>query len=126
MLGVKSDSDSGFDVADVIGVLAEDFIQQYRLGSNPDIEAYCSQHPECADRIRDLFPMLLLVEDCGVAVNSQPSEPRIPSSASLPERIGDFKIIREQLGNAQPLILAEDPQANVSRYDDLRRIGHAA
>lgn len=114
MLGVKSDSDSGFDVADVIGVLAEDFIQQYRLGSNPDIEAYCSQHPECADRIRALFPMLLLVEDCGVAVNSQPSEPRIPSSASLPERIGDFKIIRE-IGRGGMGIVYEAEQQSLRR-----------
>ena len=32
-----------------------------------------------------------------------------------------------QLANVQPaLALTEEPQANVSRYDDLRSIGHAA
>jgi hypothetical protein len=32
-----------------------------------------------------------------------------------------------QLGNVQQaLVLVEEPQANVSRYDDLRRVSHAA
>ncbi|MDX1928779.1 MAG: protein kinase [Pirellulaceae bacterium] len=122
MMGVKSDSDSGVDIPDALGVLAEEFIQQYRLGMKPDIDAYCRQHPECASRIRDLFPMLLLVEDCGVSVNSNALESSdsasvsatIESKASLPERIGDFKIIRE-IGRGGMGIVYEAEQQSLRR-----------
>jgi eukaryotic-like serine/threonine-protein kinase len=114
MIGVKSDSDSAVDIPDALGVLAEEFIQQHRSGMNPDIDAYCRKHPECAARIRDLFPMLLLVEDCGVAVNSGHAESLPTPSPSLPERIGDFKIIRE-IGRGGMGIVYEAEQQSLRR-----------
>ena len=118
MIGVKSDSDSGVDTPDALGELADEFIQQYRSGMNPDIDDYCQKYPECASRIRDLFPMLLLVEDCGVAGNSRMSESsksiNTSQPAGLPERIGDFKIIRE-IGRGGMGIVYEAEQQSLRR-----------
>lgn len=116
MMGVKPDSESGVDIPDALGVLAEEFIQLYRSGMNPDIEAYCKEHPECASRIRDLFPMLLLVEDCGVSFKSSESESNTypNTNTSLPERIGDFKIVRE-IGRGGMGIVYEAEQQSLRR-----------
>lgn len=45
---------------------------------------------------------------------------------SVPPPLTDGQLAKVQQGNQPALILAEEPQANVSRYDRLRRISHAA
>ncbi len=42
--------------------LAEEFTQRVREGTHPEIEEYARNHPELADRIRELFPTLMLLE----------------------------------------------------------------
>jgi len=42
--------------------LAEQFAQQLRTGSPPDIEHYAREHPQLAQRIRSLFPVLQMME----------------------------------------------------------------
>ena len=68
-----SDSDSDVDVPDAVGQLAEQFLALHRQGLTPDIEDYCLRYPEDADRIRNLFPTLLMVEQCGVAASGDSS-----------------------------------------------------
>ena len=50
----------------------------------------------------------------------------ISQSNPLPPPLTNEQLAKVQQGNQPALILAEEPKANVSRYDDLRRIGHAA
>jgi eukaryotic-like serine/threonine-protein kinase len=46
----------------LLGNLVEDFTARVRAGQLPDLEEYSRQHPQLAERIRALFPTLLLLE----------------------------------------------------------------
>ncbi len=46
----------------LLGQLAEEFTARVRAGKMPQIEEYARQHPEIGERIRALFPTLLLLE----------------------------------------------------------------
>jgi tetratricopeptide (TPR) repeat protein len=72
------------DASVVLGELAEVFTRQVRQGELPDIEAFARQHPELAERIRELFPTLLVLE--GLAGAAGPSS--APGTAAAPDRAG--------------------------------------
>jgi eukaryotic-like serine/threonine-protein kinase len=46
----------------LLGHLAEEFTRRVREGTRPEIEEYARNHPELADRIRELFPTLIFLE----------------------------------------------------------------
>jgi hypothetical protein len=46
----------------MLGELAEEFSRRVRQGQLPEIEEYAVRHPNLAERIRALFPTLLLLE----------------------------------------------------------------
>ncbi len=46
----------------LLGQLAEEFTGRVREGTHPEIEEYARNHPELADRIRELFPTLMFLE----------------------------------------------------------------
>src|SRR5262245_11259908 len=78
--------------------LAEEFARRYRTGERPSIDDYAAAHPEHADVIRELFPALVLMEelassDAGSSSSAGAAPP--PAEAPLPERIGDYRILRE-------------------------------
>jgi eukaryotic-like serine/threonine-protein kinase len=46
----------------LLGQLADEFTRGAREGKSPDVEEYARNYPELADRIRQLFPTLMLLE----------------------------------------------------------------
>jgi hypothetical protein len=48
---------------DPLGRLAEEFLECYRRGEHPAPTEYARLHPELAERIRDLFPALAMLEE---------------------------------------------------------------
>src|SRR5262249_58631236 len=50
------------DESALLGELAEEFTLRVREGRAPDLEEYARAHPALAERIRELFPALLLLE----------------------------------------------------------------
>ncbi len=82
----------------ILGELAEDFTAKVRNGHAPDIESYATQHPELADRIRELFPALMLLEGLaaaptGATVDDRLAEPTAPLLAGT--IFGQYRIERE-------------------------------
>src|SRR4051794_32818234 len=75
-----------------VEALADDFLQRQRRGERPTVEEYCHRNPEIADDIRDLFPVLIRMEDLGA--DSSAAGPATRTDARL-ERLGDFRILRE-------------------------------
>ncbi len=111
------DSDPNADAPDALGVLAEEFLTRHREGLLPDVEGYCQGHPELAARIRDLFPTLILFEQC-VASSAKQTADALDSSATLPanlrQHLGDFQIIRE-IGRGGMGIVFEAEQRSLGR-----------
>src|SRR6478672_11018911 len=77
---------------DPVEELAEAFLERHRRGERPAIEEFIAQAPEHADEIRELFPALIMLEQAGPDEDGAPGRP-VP--AGLPDRIGDYRIIRE-------------------------------
>jgi hypothetical protein len=46
-----------------VEVLAEEFLDRKRRGERPTLDDYCRRFPALAQEIRDLFPLLLRMED---------------------------------------------------------------
>ena len=67
--------------------LAQAFVDQARRGQSPSIESVASEHPALAEDIRELFPVLALVE--GLKAEDDAPARRAPP---LPDRIGDYAL----------------------------------
>ncbi len=107
--------------------LAEEFLERQRGGEDPSIEEYVGRHPELADRIREIFPAMAMVEDVAVADVSLQSGGRATTpGASLmmtPTRLGDFRIIRE-VGRGGMGVVFEAEQISLGRHVALKVLPH--
>src|SRR5215470_1989159 len=79
---------------DRVGELAEAFLERHRRGERPAVEEYAAAHPELAGEIRRLFPALLVMEDLRPAA-SDLSGGFAGARGTTPERLGDYRILRE-------------------------------
>src|SRR5262245_15597948 len=79
---------------DLLGELAEAFLDRHRRGERPSVEEYAAAYPELAGEIRRLFPALLVMEDLRPAA-SDLSGVAAAGGGPAPERLGDYRILRE-------------------------------
>jgi serine/threonine protein kinase len=79
----------------LLGQLADAFVRAIRQGKLPDIETYALNHPELAERIRELFPTLLLLEGMAAAYGSPTEMSPDPSGLSPGSVFGQYCIKRE-------------------------------
>jgi serine/threonine protein kinase/WD40 repeat protein len=78
------------DTSVLLGQLAEEFTARVRAGEMPAVEDYAARHPAVAERIRALFPTLLLLE--GLA-NGTPAAAPVELTAG--STFGAYRIERE-------------------------------
>ena len=83
------------DTRDPVEMLAEEFLERHRQGEHPSINEYAEAHPEWSDRIRSLFPTLMMIE--GLKSESQASggSRSATTEAEMPAQLGDFRVQRE-------------------------------
>ena len=94
--------------------LAEQFAARCRRGEGPSLSEYAQKHPELADEIRDLFPVLAALEDVRPADGGSDA---ISSAAShdLPfRRRGEYRIVRE-IGRGGMGVVYEAVQESLGR-----------
>lgn len=74
--------------------LASDFSELVRLGRPIAIEPYVIAHPDLADEIRDLFPVILAMEQSKQDREADSLRRQIPNEFEF-DRLGDYRIVRE-------------------------------
>ena len=99
---------------DPLEVLAAEFAERQRRGESPSISEYVAQNPELATDIRELFPTIASIERLK-SHQELGSGTRVSLGAAPPERLGDFRILRE-IGRGGMGIVYEAFQESLSRH----------
>ncbi len=85
------------------GQLLDDFQRRLRAGEGPSVDAYAARFPHLADRIREVFPVVVALE--------QTAAPPVPPH---PTKLGDYRIVRE-VGRGGMGVVYEAVQESLGR-----------
>ncbi len=110
--------------------LAEKFTQQLRAGIAPPIEQVAREHPEMAERIRELFPVLKMMESRAAqpaAADDSLMQEELNTLQGLPpqRKLGEFRIIRE-IGRGGMGIVFQAEQESLGRHVALKLLPDSA
>ncbi|MCS6866018.1 MAG: serine/threonine-protein kinase [Gemmataceae bacterium] len=92
---------------DPVDILAEEFADRLRRGEHPSVSDYASAHPQYAEQLREILPAVAQIE-----LLKRFRQPL--GSSALPERLGDFRIVRE-LGRGGMGVVFEAVQESLGR-----------
>ncbi|MDO5566435.1 MAG: serine/threonine-protein kinase, partial [Planctomycetia bacterium] len=91
--------------------LVEQYLDQYRNGTAPDVKEYAARYPHCGDELLEILPLLQDLEGAGRCRSSLP----VPSS-SVPESLpaSDYRLIR-RIGQGGMGVVFEAQQISLNR-----------
>jgi len=101
------------DAVDPLDELVEEFLALKRAGKAMTLDEFIALHPEQADDIRELFPMIAAMEDAK-ADRQYGLSGRIRMNAARPSRLGEFRILRE-IGRGGMGVVFEAHQESLDR-----------
>jgi urea transport system substrate-binding protein len=121
-------SDNDASAADPLGQIADEFVEAFRQGKCPSVEEFARRYSEHADDIREMLPVLVLMEKAKSADDS-PGQRRQATAAAAPaplQQLGDYQILRE-VGRGGMGIVYEAVQVSLDRRVALKTLpSHAS
>ena len=97
-----------------IEVLASEYAEKARQGKNPTLDSYIERYPEMADEIRQLFPMVAVLEQWKSDRESEVLRAQLPDQFKL-KQLGDCRIVRE-IGRGGMGVVFEAVEGSIERH----------
>jgi serine/threonine protein kinase len=95
--------------------VVEEFTNCLQAGESVDVESYVQQHPEYAERLRQLLPALALLAEVGRSADrGSDSLSRDAAEEHLSGTLGDFRLLRE-VGRGGMGVVYEAEQISLRR-----------
>lgn len=79
---------------ELVAGLVDEFLERLRRNSRLTPADFAAEHPECADELAELLPMMMEVEGIGRAT----TQPIVAKLATFPDSLGDYRLL-DKLGS---------------------------
>jgi len=110
---------------DTLDFLVDEFMARLRAGERPTPEDYARRHPQLAHDILELFPVIAAMEQAKTQdLTTNVVRWAQPPQGARPERLGEFRIIRE-IGRGGMGVVYEAEQESLGRRVALKVLPHA-